>query len=196
MAQEVIVRVRLDTSQAKRDMDEVNKEAKKTSEEVGGGMRTTLGRSFAMGAMFGTGIAAASAATRSGVMDLVSGPLDFLGQKLNDLTMGDSDDFGRATNRARDEAAALFAPVGMVNGGFPPEALSYFQENQARYYEQEKVKSMIYSDPAFTVMAGVAKDVDEAITDAKIGVQAGAAMATEFIKSIQEWSSEFFGSNR
>ncbi len=151
MADEVLVRVRLDTKQAKAELDVLRKEGKKTGEEVGRGLRGTLSaglRATGAGAAFGVGLQAVQSATRGGVGDILGESFGLWSAKLADWTLGDLAVDARATVRAREEVSQTFAYVSGVRDGIPPQARAIFEQIKTVRLHQEKGLMMFQMDEA------------------------------------------------
>jgi hypothetical protein len=121
---EAVVRVRLDTSQAKADLEALVKQSEGTSGRVGDNIRESLGRGLgiaaASGAAFGAGFSAIRAAATSdvgsGFGDITGEVFNSWGARLNEWLLGDIDDLARARTTSRNFMIENFAQTYQHHG--------------------------------------------------------------------------------
>lgn len=152
MADELIVRVRLDTRQAQADLDALKQDGEETGEIIGSDVRKRIGKglnALGVGAAIGAGYSAVRAATTSGVGDLFGESLGGISAQLNDFFLGTLDDEARASFAAREETKQAFAYMSSIRGEIPPQARTFFEQVKSVRLEEEKGRAMIDRDDFF-----------------------------------------------
>lgn len=120
MAQDVTVKVRIDTQSAKQDLRKLGREGQASAGRVNERLNRKsggLGGGLAAGAGFGAGLGALTGAVRgaaAGPLGDVFGETTAFGRALFDETIGGAS--ARATKSTRDEAAQKFAFSAGVTG--------------------------------------------------------------------------------
>lgn len=147
MAEEVKVKVIVDTTQAKQEVDEVKREGQRAADE----MKVSLSDRIKTGYRdhVAPTVSQITRKTSSGMSDIFSGQINRFGQLVNDFVLGDIDDKARATNSAREETANMFAFTAGQRGHIPQEAVNYFNQRQAFHEKKEIGMSMINADQTF-----------------------------------------------
>lgn len=175
MTQEAKIRVRLDTTQAKADLAELNREGERTAESVS----SSFGDSLLGKGLKGVGIAAVGAGvyqlakpTVGGVGDLLGESLGGLGANIAQFLFGDLDEKARGAQRAREEAKDAFAMIAGARGSIPPEARTFFAAVSRLRTQEEAGREMFDRDSAFRgpgvgalverIMSGIGKMIAEA----------------------------------
>lgn len=174
MAEEAKVRVKLDTSQAKRELDGIGQAAEATGRRAASGLRRAVGAGFKLvgaGAAFGTGMAAVKAATTSGIGDIAGETFGGWGAWLNELLLGKVDDEARAKRRARQDLQESMSMITGMRGHVPDNAEAIFNQT-ARLYKYEEVgRSLIEQDTRFrgpgleVLVAKIIEDLGKVISD-------------------------------
>jgi len=152
MGEEVKVRVRLDTRQAKGELRDMTRDAESTAGRVSGGIRRALGRGLravGFGAAIGSGIAAVRGATESGIGDVVGESLGGIGAQLAQFFLGDLDDKARSSRRAREEAIATFGTVAGIRNEISPGMRNWFDATQKRMEKEERGRQLFERDEQF-----------------------------------------------
>jgi len=146
MAQEATVRLRLNTRQAKAELRDLNKEARKSSGRITSGIRRAVGSGMGavgLGGGIGLGLAAARGATQSGFGDVIGESFGAIGAQLNDFFLGDMDDKSRAIRKAREETIAAFGFQAGAKEGIPDGAKQFF-DNRVSEFTQEEIGRSIF----------------------------------------------------
>lgn len=165
MTQEAVVRVRLDTSQAKRELGELlggsvgGPTGQNWSTPPGGGGAGDGGRGrggsvrrgFGLGLGIGAGFRAASASSLGGVGDLAGEFWGPIGQNLNDMTLGIEDDRARAAAIQRERAIAAFGALAATNRD---GAYEYFRAGLPYEVQKQLGAGAIRGDPRFAGISG------------------------------------------
>jgi hypothetical protein len=169
MAEEVKIKVVVDATQAKQEIDEVEKEG----ERAATGMRFSITDKLRQGYQAAAPtISQVTQSTRSGLSDVFSGQINRFGQMVNDFVLGDIDDKARATNTAREETANMFAFTAGQRGQIPQEAKNYFAARQQFHESREVGMSMINADSAFAgeslgkIFEQIGKHLGNSLSDA------------------------------
>ena len=154
MADETRIRVRLDTSQAKAEMDNLTRKGAATAKGLSAKVRQSVGSElgkFGSGALVGAAIGSVASglkgSTTAGFGDLISEVTDPLGARLNDYLLGTADDEARARRSAREEVSQAFSSIIGQTGTIPPQVYTYFDHLSGIKLYEEKGKSLIASDP-------------------------------------------------
>ena len=174
---ETRVKVRLDTGQAKADLDGLTREASRTAGRAGGRIRAAVGRGLGLvgaGAAVGAGISAVRGATESGVGDVIGEAFGGYGKQLEQFFLGNMADGAKADRSAREATIQAFAAqVGANNGVIPPGAKEYFDQVRSLHMEREEGRSAIERDERFRntkpqdmieqILKGLNQIVDDAV---------------------------------
>ena len=152
MADEAKVRVRLDTSQAKAELDNLTHDAAKTAGKVGSWVRGKVSRGLGLvglGTAVGTGIAAIRGATEGGIGDVFSEALSPLGTQLERALLGDLSLDARASKAAREETIQAFGAIAGAQNRVPPEARSYFAAIKGLRMQEENGRRLFEANTDF-----------------------------------------------
>lgn len=172
---EAKVRVKLDTTQAKRDLRGLAKQGQATSGRISKGVRGALGRGFGalgVGAAVGVGIAAVRGPTAGGIGDVVGEAFGGIGAQLSRLLLGDLKPEALADKFARDQTRQAFGQSEAMARS--PGAKSYFDNIRAIQLDREKGALVFEEDTRFRstnakdlvdrIMAGLGKLIWDATT--------------------------------
>lgn len=175
MTQEAKIRVRLDTTQAKADLAELNREGERASEEVSASFSDSLlgrGIKYAGAAAIGAGVYQIAKPTVGGLGDLLGESLGGIGADLAQFVFGDLDEKARGAQRAREETKDAFAMIAGTRGSIPPEARAFFAGISRLRVQEERGREMFDRDDAFRgpgigalverIMSGIGKMIAEA----------------------------------
>ena len=149
-ANEAVIRVRLDTSQAKSDLDGLNESGRNAARNIGGRSRSGKGGSF--GAGLGLGGAAGFALghlkspTTSGLSDIAGEVFGFGGNWLSNLVLGDLAPQAKANKQARDEVIQAYAYQAKALGETPAGALTRFKHLASLYGQRESGSAIMERD--------------------------------------------------
>lgn len=156
MAQdEAKVRVRLDTQQAKAELDDLGKKGQVATNRIGAGVRRAVKgglRAIGLGAAIGAGVQAVRGAASSGLSDVVGEMFGGYGSQFESFVFGNLSVDARADRTAREETKAAF---GMIVGAagkdapIPPGVKSWFDSVQSLRYQEELGKQIIESSDDF-----------------------------------------------
>lgn len=156
MTDETKIRVRLDTSQAKAEMEGLKRKGAATSKSLSAKVRESLGSSlggFSASALAGGAVGGAVGALRGssagGAGDILGDTFGPIGAQLNELFLGSADDEARARRTARDDTVQTFAAVVGQSGVVGPQVKTYFDQVSGIELQKERGKSLIESDPRF-----------------------------------------------
>lgn len=167
MADEVKVRVRLDTSQALASLSAFVRESARTGKMVAEGLGSALGAGFravGVGGAVGVGIQAVRGATESSTGDVFGEALSGVGAKIAEWAFGDLDDQARAMKRTREEAIQTFGAV--ASKGITPEMRAWMASMQKINLRQELGRGVIERDDAFHG-PGIEKIIDRILSGMK-----------------------------
>ena len=152
---ETKIRVRLDTRQAKSDLNSLTREGIATAGRVGSRLRGAVGAglnrslgAIGLGGGVGAGLAAVRGATESSFGDVIGEAFGGFGEEFErDLGLQNLGEQARASKSAREETIAAFALQAGQLGRVPPGAKAYFDQiRQIR--AQEEAGRNIFEDPA------------------------------------------------
>lgn len=177
MTDETKIRVRLDTTQAKSEMDQLERRGEKASKSLSQKIRSKVWGAtggFAIGAAAGGTVAALRGATGSGVGDLVGDTFAPFGAQLNELIFGKLDDEARAAKAAREELIAAFGTQTGIEGSVPGGASAFFDQMKALRLQEERGRSLIEQDTRFG--GGEVASLIERLPKL-VGEEVGAALA-------------------
>lgn len=152
MADETKVRLKLDTEQAKAEMNSLMKDATKMAGRIGSGIRSTVGKGLGyvgLGGAIGTGMAAVQSATQSGVGDIVGESLGGLGARMQEFFLGDLPQDARASKAAREETIQAFGAIAGHTGKVPPQAAQYFASVKSLRMEEEQGRHLFEKDDQY-----------------------------------------------
>lgn len=156
MAQEVSVRVRLDTGPAQTELRNLEKQGQtagaRVSSRVRGAVAKGLG-AVGLGAGVGVGIAALKGSTASGISDVIGESLGGLGKAIEFSLLGELGEQARADAAARSETAQAFGAIAGRTGAIPPGAKSFFDQVRALRGEEEKGRGLFERDAQFRTVS-------------------------------------------
>lgn len=151
---ETKIRVRLDTAQAKSDLNSLSREGLRAAGRVGNQLRasvsTGLGRTLGavgLGGGIGAGLAAVRGATESSFGDVIGEAFGGIGFDLEQTLLGDLGEKARADKAAREETISAFGLIAGQTGRVPPGAKAYFDQIRS-IRAQEEAGRKIFEDPA------------------------------------------------
>jgi hypothetical protein len=133
MAQETKVKVRLDTRQAKGELNNLSRDSKRTAGKLGQNIRSVVGRGMSavgLGAGIGAGISAVKGAAASGVGDIISESTGAYAEMAQQMIFGDMREGARASRRAREETIQAFGAIAGARNEIPPEARQFYNSDQ------------------------------------------------------------------
>jgi hypothetical protein len=168
MAQEAKIRVSLDTTTARKELQDLAKMAEGVNlgGAGGGGGGMGLGRMFGMGAAFSAGFAALRGVMSTGLGQIGGELFAPVGQFANDVAFGDSDEVARANRQARESVAESYAMVAGRSGGTPQGARNMFQVLRNLSLQEEIGKTMIRRDLGGESQAAVINSIGTMLKDA------------------------------
>lgn len=144
---EAKVRVRLDTSQAKRTLADLSNSGAAAAKKLGGVLSSGV-KAVGLGVGIGAGIEALKSPTISSITDTFGEALGGLGAQLEYWALGDLAPESRAAKRARDELHSTFGTlIGL--GGVTPQATNFFEQTKAYAMVQEQGRQRIEMDERF-----------------------------------------------
>ncbi len=153
MTQEAKFRVRVDTAQAKKDLQDLARLAggievggNAIGRDESGGSRFNLAQALGLGAAIGTGAAMIGSVSRSSFGDVAGEFFAPIGATLSNAIFGQKDDEARARSSAREQTIAAFGSHATNNR---EAALNYFNQVSAINLNREKGASAIREDPRF-----------------------------------------------
>ena len=176
MADEAIIRLRLDTSQAKRDLAELVNEASEASRGAAKSHRSAIGRGLnaaGLGVAFGAGMEAIRGATASGVGDVVGEALGGFGVQLEQMFLGSLGQDARASMAAREETISALGAVAGAQNKIPPGAKSFFDSVKSLTFLEQRGRTLFEMNDDFRgpgigdivdrVMQGFAELISKAV---------------------------------
>lgn len=147
MTQEAKVRVRIDTAQAKADLQGLTQNAAAAGGRIGDSVRSAFGRGIqSINPVSGVGGATASALRsplQTGVSDVVGEAFGGWGVAAERFFLGDMGAEARAARSAREDTIATFGTVAGMTGRVPQAARNYFEQLTSLNMNQEKGRMML-----------------------------------------------------
>lgn len=188
MADEVKIRVRLDTRQARGELDGFVREGAKTAGRVAGRLRRSVGRGLGLvgaGAAVGTGLAAVRGASASGLGDVIGEHFGALGAQIAETIFGSLDEEARATKSAREETIQAFGAIAGARGAIPPGAANWFAQVRALRVEEERGRELFERDTRFRPES----DIGDLVTRIMSGIgellsQAVGALGDRLLRAV------------
>jgi hypothetical protein len=176
MTQETKVKVRLDTKQAKGELDGLVRRGKRSAGKITDNVRGVLGKGLGavgLGAGIGTGISAIRSATQSGVGDIMSEQFGAYKAMAADMFFGTLNEDAKASRSAREETIQAFGAIAGARGEIPPEARQFYNSIKTLRMEEERGRELFEMDSQFRgapiekiidrIMGGFGEMVSEAI---------------------------------
>lgn len=152
MADETKVKVRLDTRQAKGQLQGLVRESASAAGKVASGIRSTVSKGLGavgFGAAVGTGIQAVRGATQSGTGDVIGEALGGIGHQVAEFFLGDLNEDARASRAAREETIQAFGALAGARGEIPPGAKQFFEGVKTLRLQEEKGRELFEADGKF-----------------------------------------------
>lgn len=149
---ETKVRVRLDTRQAKGELQGFVRESARTAGKVAGGISAAVGRGIGLvgvGGLIGTGLAAVKGPVGSGIGDVLGEAFGGVGARISDWAMGDLAPEARASKSAREQTKNAFAMLAGMPGWDKKDAVGYYRAVHEIALQKEKGAKRIEMDPDF-----------------------------------------------
>lgn len=150
MAQETKVKVRLDTRQAKGELNNLSRDSKRTAGKLGQNIRSVVGRGMSavgLGAGIGAGISAVKGAATSGAGDIISESVGAYAEMAQQMIFGDMREGARASRTAREETIQAFGAIAGSRGEIPPEARQFYASIKSLRMDEEKGRTLFEADP-------------------------------------------------
>ena len=174
MTQEAKVRVRLDTANARKDLEELAKMAEGVRVPRGGGGPGSpstgeggggpgLFQSLGIGAGIATGAALVGSVSRSSFGDVAGEFLGPIAANLSNAIFGEQDDRARAQRAAREQTIQTFGSHAQYNR---EAALNYYNQIAELNLNKEKGASAIREDPRFYQGDRNAKSLTDLLAEA------------------------------
>lgn len=179
---ETKVKLRIDTRQAKSELNSLVRESKSSASKVAAGIRSTVGKGLGavgFGAAAGTGMAAVRGATQSGVGDVVGEALGGIGAQVAEFFLGDLDEKSRASKSAREETIQAFGAIAGARGEIPPAAREFFTNVRSLRLQEEKGRELFERDDKFRG-PGIGDMVDRIM--GKLG-----ELVADAVQSLKDW---------
>jgi len=186
---EAVIRVRFDTTPAKQDLDDLDKESSKTAKTIRKGIAKVVSagvRYTGAGIAFGAGMEAVKSGAMSGVSDVFGEAFGGWGAQLQQWVLGDLAPEARASAAARDQMieAYRFAARDKI----PPAAVDFYNQTKAFMFEGEKGRARFEADTRFygpgfmEIIEKVGKQLKESLLEA-------ANALGEYLTSPSKWGS-------
>lgn len=165
-ANDLNLRVRLDTSVAQSDLAQLLRETENTAAKASESLSARFRAGFmsAGGAKATAAFNEARAPTMMGVGDILSDQFSGVGQSIADYFLGDLNDEARASARAREATIASFAQVTGFRKSVPPEAIAFYNATKSRLWQEEAGREILIKDPNLR-SDGFTKLIDKFLKD-------------------------------
>lgn len=174
MTQEAKVRVRLDTANARKDLEELAKMAEGVRVPRGGGGPGSpstgeggggpgLWQSLGIGAGIASGAALVGSVSRSSFGDVAGEFLGPIAANLSNAIFGDKDEEARASRAAREQTIQTFGSHAQYNR---EAALNYHNQIYALNLEKEKGATAIRNDSRFYEGKSESKSLADLLAEA------------------------------
>lgn len=156
MTDETKIRVRLDTTQAKSEMNALERRGEKAAGRLSERLRGSVGRAFGAagagaiaGSISGATVGALRNSTSSGVGDIAGETVGSYLRQAEEWLFGPMKDDAAAARSAREEVIQAFGAVAGAQGSVPDGAERFFQQTKQLQFERERGRTLIESDPRF-----------------------------------------------
>lgn len=152
MADELKIRVTLDTTQAKSDLTGLTHEAARTAGGIASSLKDTVGKGLGvvgLGTAVGAGAAALRGSTESGVGDVVGEALGGYGKQLERFFLGDLGMDARASRSAREESIQAFGAIAGAQNKIPPGAKAFFDSVKSLRMQEERGRQLFEENNDF-----------------------------------------------
>lgn len=171
MESEAKVRVRIDTSQARGDMDALTKGAQATTARVGQSVRNSVSaglNAIGAGAAFGAAASAFRGPTEGGISAIAGEILGPIGQSFEDWILGDLGPRAKADQRLRQEVEDVWSQSVGMNRSNLERAKAYADQRRPQLIQQEEGRKAIRSSEDFysVKLEDVLKRIGEVLVEA------------------------------
>jgi len=151
MDTELKIKVVLDTSEAKKELDALTTASATTGKRASGFLSQALGsgmRAVGMGVGFSAANAALQGPLLGGISDVMGEAFGGWGKALETALLANLGNEGRAQAKSREEMIAAFGTVAGIQDATPPGAHEYFSSRMGINTLRERGRSILESDPA------------------------------------------------
>lgn len=149
---EAKVKVRVDTRQAKGELRGLTKEGAKASRGVGAGLRSVMGRGFAVlgiGAGIGAAAALLKGPTQGGISAIFGQTFGAAGHVFAQGMLGEKGFEAQGRAKALGEIAQLYGPIRGITGKEPQGAFENFEFRAKRYTDFARGRGEFLADPKY-----------------------------------------------
>lgn len=146
---ETTIRVVLDTTQAKGELQGLTRRSAATIGRISSSLRQSVGRGLGvvgLGSGVGAGLAAVRGATESGFGDAIGEAFGGIGAQISQALLGNLPAEARAARSAREETIQAFGALVGETGEIPAGARNYFDQIRSLRQVEESGRLKIEQD--------------------------------------------------
>jgi len=150
MDSELKIKVVLDTSDAKKELDGLVTNAATTGKRASGFLSQAMGagmRAVGMGVGFSAAQSALQGPLFSGISDVMGEALGGVGKSLELAALGNLGNEARAQKAAREDTIQAFGTISGIQNSVAPGSHEYFSSRMGIHLREEKGRSLMESDP-------------------------------------------------